>query len=154
MNDERWKVGIIATSLKYLPSNVHGGGYGKVHMAGFCFADKQLNHWKYMCFCLSRHGRCHVMYTRQETASGYLRKEYIMKQRMTSLAVLTAFAVVAGAAMAEPVKLSKAQMDKVVAGAITPVQINGGGNTPNGNANGVPTTNVNPAGSAPPGQNK
>jgi hypothetical protein len=77
-----------------------------------------------------------------------------MKQRMTSLAVLAAFTVTAGAAIAEPVKLSKAQMDKVVAGAITPVQINGGGNTPNGNANGVPTTNVNPAGSAPPGQNK
>jgi len=37
--------------------------------------------------------------------------------------------------------------------AITPVQINGGGNTPNGNANGVPTTNVNPTGFAPPGQN-
>jgi hypothetical protein len=33
------------------------------------------------------------------------------------------------------------------------VQINGGGNTPNGNANGVPTTNLNPAGQAPPGQN-
>jgi hypothetical protein len=29
--------------------------------------------------------------------------------------------------------------------------VNGGGNTPNGNANGVP--NLNPAGNAPPGQN-
>jgi hypothetical protein len=38
--------------------------------------------------------------------------------------------------------------------AITAVKENGGGNTPNGTANGVPTTNVNPAGSAPPGQNK
>ena len=31
-------------------------------------------------------------------------------------------------------------------------QTNGGGNTPNGNANGVPHTN--PAGKAPPGQNQ
>jgi hypothetical protein len=30
-------------------------------------------------------------------------------------------------------------------------QVNGGGNTPNGNANGVPF--VNPAGHEPPGQN-
>jgi hypothetical protein len=30
-------------------------------------------------------------------------------------------------------------------------QVNGGGNTPNGNANGIPATN--PAGHAPPGQN-
>lgn len=73
-----------------------------------------------------------------------------MKQRITSLAVLAAFTITAGAAIAEPVKLSKAQMDKVVAGAIT--QTNGGGNVPNGNAYGVPATN--PAGYAPPGQNK
>jgi hypothetical protein len=32
------------------------------------------------------------------------------------------------------------------------VQVNGGGNEPNGNAYGVPATN--PAGYAPPGQNK
>jgi hypothetical protein len=44
MNAERWKVGIIATSLKYLPSRVHGGDYGKVPRVGFCFADKQLNY--------------------------------------------------------------------------------------------------------------
>jgi hypothetical protein len=37
--------------------------------------------------------------------------------------------------------------------AITPVKENGGGNTPNGQANGVPTENQNPAGKAPPGQN-
>jgi hypothetical protein len=37
--------------------------------------------------------------------------------------------------------------------AITPTKENGGGNTPNGNANGVPTVNKNPAGKAPPGQN-
>ena len=36
---------------------------------------------------------------------------------------------------------------------ITAVKENGGGNTPNGTANGVPTTNENPAGKAPPGQN-
>jgi hypothetical protein len=61
------------------------------------------------------------------------------------------------ATAAEPVKLSKAQMDRVVAGAITPTttQTNGGGNTPQGNANGVPTVTVNrnPSGFAPPGQN-
>ena len=32
-------------------------------------------------------------------------------------------------------------------------QTNGGGNTPNGNANGVPTVSSNPAGHQPPGQN-
>jgi len=37
--------------------------------------------------------------------------------------------------------------------AITAVKENGGGNTPNGNANGVPSENQNPAGHAPPGQN-
>jgi len=36
---------------------------------------------------------------------------------------------------------------------ITPVKENGGGNTPNGQANGVPTENQNPAGQAPPGHN-
>jgi hypothetical protein len=36
---------------------------------------------------------------------------------------------------------------------ITPVKENGGGNTPNGQANGVPTENQNPTGKAPPGQN-
>ena len=60
---------------------------------------------------------------------------------------------VASLAFAEPVKLSTEQLDGIVAGAISSEQINGGGNTPNGNANGVPTTNVNPAGKAPPGQN-
>jgi hypothetical protein len=38
--------------------------------------------------------------------------------------------------------------------AITPVKENGGGQTPNGQANGVPTENQNPAGKAPAGQNK
>ena len=45
------------------------------------------------------------------------------------------------------------RLEERIAPAITGVQINGGGNTPNGNANGVPTTYVNPAGHAPPGQN-
>ena len=44
---------------------------------------------------------------------------------------------------------------RTVAGAkITPTKVNGGGNTPSGEANGVPTTNLNPAGSAPRGHNK
>ena len=45
------------------------------------------------------------------------------------------------------------KLEERIAPKITAVQINGGGNTPNGNANGVPETNVNPAGQAPPGQN-
>jgi hypothetical protein len=36
---------------------------------------------------------------------------------------------------------------------IEPVKENGGGNTPNGQANGVPTENQNPSGHAPPGHN-
>jgi hypothetical protein len=76
-----------------------------------------------------------------------------MKKHILSAGIIGALAFAASSAMAEPVKLSQAQMEKVVAGAITGVQINGGGNTPNGNANGVPTTYVNPTGFAPPGQN-
>ena len=38
--------------------------------------------------------------------------------------------------------------------AITPVKENGGGNTPKGEAKGVPTVNKNPAGKAPAGHNK
>jgi len=71
--------------------------------------------------------------------------------------IFLALALAVGAttvANAAPEKLSKAQLDQVVAGAITGVQVNKGGNIPQGNANGVPTTFVNPAGSAPPGQNK
>ena len=48
-----------------------------------------------------------------------------------------------------PVELNDEQLDQVTGGKIT--QTNGGGNTPNGNANGVPRTN--PAGHEPPGQN-
>lgn len=49
--------------------------------------------------------------------------------------------------------LDKKELTQVAGGKITSVQINGGGNEPQGNANGVPTTNVNPTGKAPPGQN-
>ena len=45
------------------------------------------------------------------------------------------------------------RLEERIAPRIVGVQVNGGGNTPNGNANGVPTTNVNPSGQAPPGQN-
>jgi len=51
---------------------------------------------------------------------------------------------------------SRFQIEKLeerIAPAITVIKVNGGGNMPNGNANGVPTTAVNPAGFAPPGQN-
>ena len=50
-------------------------------------------------------------------------------------------------------ELKPSELKKVSGAKITPVQINGGGNTPSGNANGVPTTNLNPAGKAPAGQN-
>jgi hypothetical protein len=45
------------------------------------------------------------------------------------------------------------KLEERVAPKITAVQLNGGGNTPNGQANGVPTYNLNPAGQLPPGQN-
>ena len=77
-----------------------------------------------------------------------------MKKLTASMVTISGCALIAGLAFAEPVKLSKEQLDGVVAGAISSEHINGGGNTPNGNANGVPTTNVNPTGKAPPGQNK
>jgi len=53
----------------------------------------------------------------------------------------------------QPRRFKISKLEERIAPKITPVQINGGGNTPNGNANGVPTTNLNPAGQAPPGQN-
>jgi hypothetical protein len=37
---------------------------------------------------------------------------------------------------------------------ITETKVNGGGNTPNGKANGVPTVATNPSGHQPPGHNK
>ena len=45
--------------------------------------------------------------------------------------------------------LTETEVKAVAGGKIT--QTNGGGNVPNGNANGIPATN--PAGHAPPGQN-
>ena len=45
------------------------------------------------------------------------------------------------------------KLEDRIAPAIVDVHINGGGNTPNGNANGVPVVSLNPAGHAPPGQN-
>jgi hypothetical protein len=53
----------------------------------------------------------------------------------------------------QPRQFKISKLEERIAPKITAVQINGGGNTPNGNANGVPTTNLNPAGAAPPGQN-
>ena len=53
----------------------------------------------------------------------------------------------------QPSRFQIRQLEERIAPKITAVQVNGGGNTPNGNANGVPTVNLNPAGAAPPGQN-
>jgi len=54
-------------------------------------------------------------------------------------------------------ELRELELRHVAGGKITPIttQENGGGNTPNGNANGVPiiTINENPTGKAPPGHN-
>ena len=50
-------------------------------------------------------------------------------------------------------KFRIAKLEERIAPAITAEHVNGGGNTPGGNANGVPTVNVNPTGKAPPGQN-
>ena len=77
-----------------------------------------------------------------------------MTKRSACIVASTGCALFVSLALAEPVKLTKDQLDRVVGGAITSEQINGGGKTPNGNANGVPTTSVNPTGKAPPGQNK
>jgi hypothetical protein len=58
-------------------------------------------------------------------------------------------------------QLTGKELDQIAGGAITdnfvPVTINGGGNTPQGNANGIEPTQVyvnstNPAGNLPPGQ--
>jgi hypothetical protein len=48
------------------------------------------------------------------------------------------------------VELTDAELDFIFGGKIT--QVNGGGNTPGGNAFGVPSEN--PDGHQPPGQNK
>lgn len=76
-----------------------------------------------------------------------------MKTFVLSALVLAVFGFVVTVS-AEPVKLSKEQMASIVAGKITETQVNGGGQTPKGEANGVPSTNTNPTGKAPAGQNK
>ena len=53
----------------------------------------------------------------------------------------------------ETKRFNIAKLEERIAPAITTTQVNGGGNTPNGQANGVPTVSTNPAGHAPPGQN-
>ena len=45
------------------------------------------------------------------------------------------------------------KLEERIAPKITTVHVNGGGNTPKGEANGVPSENQNPSGHAPPGQN-
>jgi len=49
-------------------------------------------------------------------------------------------------------ELTDTEIDSVSGGKITTSQTNGGGNTPNGEANGVPTVSENPDGHQPPGQ--
>lgn len=71
---------------------------------------------------------------------------------MIALALVASFGLTS-AAYAAPQKLSKEKMANITAGAITATKVNGGGNTPGGTANGVPTVNLNPAGKAPSGQN-
>ena len=50
-------------------------------------------------------------------------------------------------------KFGITRLEERIAPKIVGVKVNGGGNTPNGQANGVPTVNQNPAGHAPPGHN-
>lgn len=50
-------------------------------------------------------------------------------------------------------ELKLKELKRVSGGAITAVKENGGGNTPQGQANGVPTYYENPTGKRPPGQN-
>ena len=45
----------------------------------------------------------------------------------------------------EDIALDVEELEERIAPAIVGVQLNGGGNTPNGQANGVPTVNQNPA---------
>ena len=52
-----------------------------------------------------------------------------------------------------PKRFGITRLEERIAPKIVPVKVNGGGNTPKGEANGVPTENQNPSGHAPPGQN-
>src|SRR5689334_20616894 len=84
-------------------------------------------------------------------------KMFNWRKPMKKILVLSVLALgaLSVAANAEPVKLSKQQMDQVVAGAITPKTSNPGqqsggcSNNPN-----CTTVNVNPTGKPPAGQNK
>jgi hypothetical protein len=82
-----------------------------------------------------------------------------MKQIVRALAAIAAVGVLAHAAPVSaregngkptPVKLTKAEMAKIVAGTIE--KVNGGGKTPSGEAKGIPYKN--PAGKEPAGWNK
>jgi hypothetical protein len=53
----------------------------------------------------------------------------------------------------KPNRFKIVKLEERIAPTITDIQVNGGGNTPKGEANGVPTVSVNPVGKAPPGQN-
>jgi hypothetical protein len=55
--------------------------------------------------------------------------------------------------MEKEISLTLEELEERIAPSIVGVQVNGGGQTPNGQANGVPTVNENPAGHTPPGQN-
>ena len=70
-----------------------------------------------------------------------------------ALSVL-ALGVMMVAVSAEPAKLGKDQLATITAGKISDIKVTQGGNTPSGQAKGVPTVSVNPTGKAPPGQNK
>ncbi len=74
-----------------------------------------------------------------------------MKAFVLSLAAVGAFSA---AASAEPVKLNRARMDQVVAGAITEQRTNPANNPTQGQGQAITVTNVNPSGKAPAGQNK
>jgi hypothetical protein len=50
-------------------------------------------------------------------------------------------------------ELTEKEIQQVSGGTISPVKENGGGNTPKGEANGVPTVFKNPAGHEPGGWN-
>jgi hypothetical protein len=70
---------------------------------------------------------------------------------------LLAFGASGMVAHAEPAKLSKPQLDRVVAGALTTntTRTNPAGNTTQGQGNAITVTTVttNPSGHAPPGHN-
>lgn len=65
-----------------------------------------------------------------------------------------ALGLLSAAAVAAPTQLTKAQLDQVVAGAITEQRTNPAGHDTQGQGQAITVTNVNPAGHAPGGQNK